>query len=137
MDVVFYFGLSLFFKSFIMVTILKTCHECGEKIRGRSDKKFCSPDCRTCFHNRHRGLESQVMRAINRVLLRNRKILMECAGGNNSSRIPVIILQSRGFDFSFYTHCRPDRRGKDVIYCYDYGYQRLDQHKVQICMLRS
>jgi hypothetical protein len=120
-----------------METTLKNCPECGEVIRGRSDKKFCSPDCRTYFHNKHRGFETNMMRAINCVLQRNRRILMECAAGSPNSRVPVFSLQSRGFDFSFYTHCRPDRKGREVIFCYDYGYQRLDQSKVLIRTMRS
>ncbi len=29
----------------------KKCPVCGEEIFGRSDKKFCSDDCRTYFNN--------------------------------------------------------------------------------------
>lgn len=33
----------------------KTCLECGEKIIGRADKKFCSDQCRISYNNRVRG----------------------------------------------------------------------------------
>jgi len=115
-----------------METILKTCPECGGAIHGRSDKKFCSTDCRTYYHNKHRGLESNMMRAINCVLQRNRRILMECSGGTRSAKVAILLLQSRGFDFSYYTHCRPDKKGREIRYCYDYGYLRADQGKVII-----
>jgi hypothetical protein len=115
-------------------TTIKSCPlNAAKKIKGRSDKKFCSAECRTYFHNKHRGLESNMMRAINYVLQRNRRILMECAAEHARSKVPVYSLQARGFDFSFYTHCRADRKGNEVIFCYDYGYQRLNESKVLIC----
>ena len=31
---------------------MKTCLECGEKIVGREDKKFCSDGCRNAYNNK-------------------------------------------------------------------------------------
>lgn len=117
-----------------MLIHTKQCLECGEPAHGRSDKKFCSDECRNLYHNRMRGFENSFMRAVNKVLLRNRRILMECRSEARAARVPVYTLQSRGFDFSYYTHCRPDRKGNEIIFCYDYGYQRTGSSEVRICM---
>ena len=31
---------------------METCLECGEKIIGRSDKKFCNDACRNSYNNK-------------------------------------------------------------------------------------
>lgn len=112
----------------------RNCPECGQIIRGRTDKKFCSNDCRSFHHNKIRGSYNQHVRAINCVLQRNRRILMECNEGAPNMKIPLYLLQSKGFDFSYFTHCMPDRRGRDIVYIYDYGYQKISGNSVKICI---
>ena len=29
-----------------------TCPECGDKLKGRADKKFCSDACRNAYNNK-------------------------------------------------------------------------------------
>lgn len=54
---------------------LKRCQECEREILGRTDKKYCSDMCRNNYNNRERSKEHQIVRQINCMLLRNRKIL--------------------------------------------------------------
>ena len=53
------------------------CIECGDKIAGRSDKKFCSDQCRSAYNNKLNSDSNNLMRNINNTLRKNRRILME------------------------------------------------------------
>ena len=44
---------------------MKTCLECGEKIVGREDKKFCSDSCRNAYNNKINKDSTNYMRNIN------------------------------------------------------------------------
>src|SRR5215218_1579292 len=101
----------------------RVCLACGEKLKGRVDKKFCDDYCRNNFNN---GLKSKqgpnkLVKAINNTLLKNRKILEsviieETAKANREK------LLSMGFQFQYLTHTYVTKAGKIYSYCYDYGY---------------
>ena len=55
----------------------KQCPECGEKIVGRIDKKFCSDHCRNAFNNRVNKDSKNLIRNINNRLRKNWRILEE------------------------------------------------------------
>ncbi|HRZ33187.1 MAG TPA: DUF2116 family Zn-ribbon domain-containing protein, partial [Flavobacterium sp.] len=44
---------------------MKNCLECGEKIIGREDKKFCSDGCRNSYNNKINKDSTNLMRNIN------------------------------------------------------------------------
>jgi hypothetical protein len=116
-----------------MLVKQKKCLECEEPIIGRRDKKFCSDFCRTAYHNSVSHQNESSLRAINKVLLKNRKILLETQTKRSRiTKTSVYVLQEKGFDFSYYTHCRPDRTGQVVVYCYEIGYIRIEENQVQI-----
>ena len=108
------------------------CLECGHKLIGRSGKKYCSDMCRNAYHNRSRVVENDYIKTVNTILQRNRRILMDYSSAARQSRIPAIALQAEGFDFRFYTHCKPDRTGKIVVYCYEFGYLRTENEQVKV-----
>jgi hypothetical protein len=51
----------------------KVCPECGEKIRGRVDKKFCGDACRNSWNNKQNADANNFVRNINNSLRKNRK----------------------------------------------------------------
>ena len=55
----------------------KECLECGEKIIGRVDKKFCSDPCRNSYNNRLNKDSSNLIRNTNNLLRKNYRILQE------------------------------------------------------------
>ena len=55
----------------------KNCLECGEKITGRIDKKFCSDYCRNTYNNSVAKESKNLVRNINNRLKKNYKILSE------------------------------------------------------------
>ena len=53
----------------------KTCLECGNKIFGRSDKKFCDDACRNAYNNRVNKDSKNLIRNTNNRLRKNYRIL--------------------------------------------------------------
>jgi predicted nucleic acid-binding Zn ribbon protein len=104
----------------------KKCLECGGKISGRVDKKFCSDLCRVAYNNRIRSDETNFMRNVNNTLRKNRRILMEL-NPSGKTRVAREQLSTRGFDFTFFTSEYKTREGALYRYCYEQGYLEIDK----------
>jgi predicted nucleic acid-binding Zn ribbon protein len=113
--------------------INSSCVCCNKSVTGRSDKKFCSDQCRTEYNNQKKRLhkpEFSVNR-INRILIHNRLILSKLAENHKMVRVNCERLIHDGFHFNFYTHTI---KGKDSLkyFCYDIGYVRKGTKEVVI-----
>ncbi|MCU0339986.1 MAG: hypothetical protein MUE30_08880 [Spirosomaceae bacterium] len=104
----------------------KTCLECGEKIIGRSDKKFCSDLCRNAYNNRLNADANNLVRNINNALRKNRRILEQACHEDDKAKISKNALMREGFDFAYFTHIRPTQKGSTYYFVYEYGYLALD-----------
>ncbi len=103
----------------------KSCINCGNKIKGRTDKKFCNENCRNGYNNRLHADRNNLIRNINNALGRNRRILAEIAGEpEKASNVPLQRLMSRGYHPHFFTHKLKCKKGREFIFCYDYGFHR-------------
>ena len=104
---------------------MKTCLECGEKIIGREDKKFCSDGCRNSFNNKINKDSNNFMRNINNTLRRNYRILSELntEGKSKTSRTKLL---SKGFDFECFTNQLQTKTGNTYYFVYNQGYLHLE-----------
>jgi hypothetical protein len=103
----------------------KTCLECGEKIIGREDKKFCSDGCRNAYNNKINKDSTNFMRNINNKLRKNYRILsvLNVDGKSKTTRAKLL---SKGFDFEFFTNILHTKTGNTYHFLYDQGYLALD-----------
>ena len=99
----------------------KNCEFCGEPIRGRHDKRFCSDQCRSAFHNRQNSDQTNFMRNINNILRKNRRILaaLNPEGKANVHRDKLV---EQGFNFRYFTNEFVTRSGNVYHFVYDQGY---------------
>lgn len=106
----------------------KACPECGEKIKGRSDKKFCSDACRNAWNNRQNADSTNFVRNTNNALKKNRRILAELLEGHadGKARVPLKKLSSKGFHFDLMTSLYKTKTGAQYFFCYEYGYLKLE-----------
>lgn len=110
-------------------TAFKTCLACGEKLKGRIDKKFCNDYCRNNYNNRikAKGNYSAHVRNISNALLKNRKILESILPTTEETvRVSKDKLSGLGFHFKYHTHIYTTKTGKTYYYCFDYGYLPLE-----------
>ncbi len=99
----------------------KSCLECGEKIVGRVDKKFCSDYCRNAYHNTRNKDRKNLLRNINNRLRKNYRILEEL-NPNEKTTVSKNKLLARGFDFEHLTSIYTTKTGKVYYFVYDQGY---------------
>lgn len=100
----------------------RTCLRCGAPLQGRIDKKFCSDDCRTDYHNEQRRKWERELRTVNRILAANWKILTRNLRLGRSV-LPVEELAAQQFNFTVYTASRRRFPGRRTYWCYNCTYQ--------------
>ena len=103
----------------------KSCPECGEKIIGRTDKRFCSDYCRNAHHNKANKDSSQLIRNTNNLLRKNYRILEEL-NPNDKTSVSRTKLLAKGFNFEFFTSIYTTKTGKQYFFVYDQGYLKLE-----------
>ncbi len=100
----------------------KNCPECNDEIIGRSDKKFCSDQCRNTYNNRLNSDASNTVRNINNILRKNRRILQSLSKKAAKTMVSKDILLSKGFNFTYHTHNYTTKKGVNYHFCYEHGY---------------
>jgi predicted nucleic acid-binding Zn ribbon protein len=103
----------------------KSCLECGDKIIGREDKKFCSDSCRNSYNNKQNKDANNYMRNINNKLRKNYRILAEL-NIDGKSKTTRAKLFSKGFDFDFFTSILHTKSGNTYHFVYEQGYMVLE-----------
>ncbi len=103
----------------------KICLECGERIQGRSDKKFCSDYCRNSYNNKVNKDSKNLIRNTNNRLRKNYKILSDL---NTKGKTKVVrnTLNNHNFDFTLFTSIYKTKTGNVYYYVYDQGYLQLE-----------
>jgi predicted nucleic acid-binding Zn ribbon protein len=109
----------------------RKCAECGEKLLGRADQKFCSDQCRNAYNNRQNSDANNFVRNINNALRRNRRIL-EALSPGEKTKVDRDKLVAKGFSFTYFTHEYVTKNGAIYKFCYEMGYLLLDNDEVLI-----
>lgn len=103
----------------------KTCLECGDLIKGRVDKKFCSDGCRNAYNNRVNKDSKNLIRNINNRLRKNWRILEEL-NPKGKTKVSKGKMIEKGFDFSYFTSIYTTKIGTIYYFVYDQGYLPLE-----------
>jgi len=103
----------------------RNCLDCNEEILGRSDKKFCSDQCRNNYNNRQKADSTNYVRNVNGILRKNRRILEEF-NPNGKMKIHKDKLSSKGFDFGYFTSIYKTKTDNIYYFCYEQGYLPID-----------
>lgn len=103
----------------------RKCLECGEKLVGREDKKFCGDGCRNTYNNKINKDCNNYMRNTHNKLRKNYRILasLNTDGKSKTSRFKLL---SKGFDFEYITNIRTTKTGNTYFFIYDQGYMPID-----------
>ena len=103
----------------------KSCPECGDKIIGRSDKRFCSDACRNAHNNSLNKDGKNLVRNINNRIRKNYRIL-EALNAKEKTKVKKETLLKHGFNFKFFTGQYVTKTGSVYFYVYDQGYLALE-----------
>lgn len=112
---------------------IKACLSCGKPLRGRVDKKFCDDFCRNNFNNKQNSSPTNLVRNINRILGKNRRILETLLPETEETKKVLrekLVLE--GFNFKYYTHQYQTQKGVIYLFNYEYGYLILENDWILI-----
>ena len=106
------------------------CLDCGLKLIGRADKKFCGDHCRSHYHNVLNKESNPEWKEINSILRKNAAILKKF----NTGKMPLAtyILTEAGFNFHFFTHQLCGIRNEVYNCCYNYAYLLTGDQEIVI-----
>lgn len=107
---------------------MQTCLECGDKIIGRIDKKFCNDGCRNTYNNKQNKDSSNLMRNVHNRLRKNYRILAELNFTDGKAKTSREKLDSEGFDFEYFTHFKVYKNGSEYRFLYNIGYKLLEDN---------
>lgn len=107
------------------------CQECGERIVGRSDKRFCTDYCRNTHNNKMNSEEKLLIRKTNNRLRRNWRIL-DKLNPKDTMQVSKEELVELGFDFNLFTNIYWTRDEKPFLFCYNQGILQVDEHVYSI-----
>jgi len=112
---------------------MKKCKLCKTEFRGRKDKMFCSVACKNEYHIALREVTTQATKNIDRILHRNRSILLEILGKNKKQlKIDRAILDKKKFNYTYITHYHMNKQNKKVHYVYDFSWMVFSDQEVLI-----
>ena len=105
----------------------KVCLECGDKMKGRADKKFCSDQCRVSFNNRLNRDETKYVNNVSNLLRKNRRILMDL-NTTGKTRVSRDMLTKNGFNFNYFTSQYKTKENATYFYCFEQGYLPMENN---------
>ncbi|KAB5490899.1 MULTISPECIES: hypothetical protein [Flagellimonas] len=104
----------------------RECLECGTKLLGRIDQKYCSDHCRNAYNNRLNRDSKNLLRNINNKLRKNYRILGSFPLKEGKAKTTKMRLLDKGFDFELITNLYTTKKGSTYYFVYDMGYLPLD-----------
>lgn len=112
---------------------VKQCLDCSRPLKGRTDKKFCDDYCRNHYNNRQNSDQNNLVRNINNILRKNRRILQQILREEEeTAKIRKEELLQMGFQPKYHTHQYHTQKGQTYHFCYEYGYLPLEQDWILI-----
>ena len=121
----------------IIDKVNKKCKICSKMIVGRKDKLFCSIKCKNYYHINLRRVTNEVAINIDRILHRNRSILLEIIGKNAiQKKVNRIVLEQKKFRFNYLTHSYVNSKGKTFHWIYDFAWMSFSDDEILIVRKR-
>ena len=108
----------------------KECLHCKKQLVGRTDKKFCDPQCKSGYqYQRAKEQPERFFDKVENQLKLNRKILKEYNKGGKVT-VRVKLLNKLGFNPNFFTHYWKNSKGDVYLFVFEYGFLRKEEHNV-------
>ena len=112
---------------------MKACRLCKNTFVGRSDKIFCSVSCKSNYHRRLRATNPPYTQTIDKILHRNRTILLELMGKHaRQKKVRSIELDRKKFNFNYITRYTVNKHGKTYHHVYDFAWMRFSNDDILI-----
>ncbi len=109
------------------------CKVCQKEFRGRKDKIFCSLKCKNDYHVTLRAVTKKTAYPLDKVLHRNRSILLEIMGPKAiKKKVRRAELVKKKFQFKYLTHFNINSKDKMYHHVYDFAWMEFSDDEVMI-----
>jgi len=117
--------------------IYKECHHCSKELTGRTDKKFCDPQCKSAYqYQKEKQNPERFYNKVDNQLKLNRRLLKEYNKGGKVT-IRTSVLLELGFDPNFFTHYWKNNKGDVYLFVYEYGFlKRKEGNKDKFVLIK-
>ncbi len=117
----------------------KKCKYCGDKIKGRSDKRFCNTACKNSYNYEKRTHRKKIVKTIDAILHRNFEIIDAYFEGESRSHFKVskLELTNKGFNFSYFTSTYINSQLKTYYYVYNYAWMEFTNQEIMLSKARK
>lgn len=105
----------------------KTCPVCGQSVKGRQDKLFCSAKCRNAQYYEKRQDNEAFYFTVDKQLKTNRKLLKRY-NRDGFTTLRQERLSKEGFDPAYFTHYWKNQKGQVYLFCYEFGFLALKEN---------
>lgn len=100
----------------------KKCPVCDKLIKGRTDKKFCDPSCKSAFHYQVLQKEGSGFYArVDKQLKTNRRILKKFNKAGKAT-VRATVLLEQNFNPHFFTHYWKNSNKEVYLFVYEFGF---------------
>ena len=114
------------------------CKLCKKKFYGRSDKIFCSIKCKSTYHILLAEATNKATQEIDKILHRNRSILLEILGKKKSKiKVHKEVLDQKKFNYTYVTAYHLNTNNKMVNILYDFSWSIFSDQEILITRLRN
>ncbi|SRR5699024_9206645 len=99
----------------------RNCLECGKRLLGRLDKKFCDDSCRNSYNNAKNRIKNALIKRTNTQLRKNYRILSKY-NTKDKTTVAKDTLSLEGFNFDLFTSIYTNKKNNTYYFVYDQGY---------------
>ena len=89
--------------------MLIICQKCDTPFTGRANRQYCSTACKSAVNNERQLVKTKELIDTNKILRRNRRILMDLFDLFGSQPFERALLDRKGFDANYLTSAEDDR----------------------------
>ena len=112
---------------------MKNCRICKKPIHGRQDKIFCSIECKNHYHVSLRRATAKAVLSTDKILHRNRSILLEIMGKNSiQKKVNRYLLDQKKFNWKYMTGFYVNSKNKTYYHIYDFSWMEFSDGEILI-----
>ena len=116
---------------------MKVCPYCKEKVKGRIDKVFCTPYCKSSYHyQKTRDDENNLFKKIDDQLKLNRRLLKNYNKAGKAVIRKDELLEV-GFNPKHFTHYWKNQKNDVYLFCYEFGFlEKKEKGKAKYVLVK-
>ena len=116
---------------------MNQCLHCRKRLSGRSDKKFCSINCKNQFSYKNRSRTKTEVQEVDLILHRNHLILTTLMGDQEKIQIDRMVLARAKFNFQFFTSIYRNKENKIYYLVYNIAWMEFSNQTILIVRRRK